>query len=676
MTYYYEWEELSAVSVLSILARLEHRLPDAIDAGIAITEADQKLTGPLSLLLAKSSSADLADEIERLARRERLEREDVRAVTFPDAAAWLLAESAGAGTPARAVKGRMCLVTPPLTTLEASSLVDELRRIGAGFALAEINRSGSRRRLVLLVSHDSTSEQQLWHIAAQHGHTKLAGFGCGRSIVFAPADPAPDVEALLSLSKIVGRAPATFMVDPDHLPETLMAVVPGAEAGSWCGVMLGERSFLRESQLGRPALRLEFPRLKDEETARKELDAELSPLLERTGSRITLHPGFSADQDEALARRLLQRAEELELRANLILERRDDLEIPMELLRFSQAQLPALAEYLSQFHRRSFPDITYASHFDDSRGAWHYLLYDASAVDVAPILSEAGFGRYGPEPIRFQLDPLWRRDHPGLDGADRWVFVPRGTALLPAFRTWAKAERDEFLGDLAERWAEGNGRTTIPKKAIFVFSGETRWDSELGVRLLDRDGFAPLAAKVGWLNRNLHLRRLLTSEELIDLIGRTAALDQLCKDQEALARGSGVRFKKVAEDVASSLAESIRVVVEAADEQAREFTQLIEKWKKDLHEHEEAVGAFQQLLLSARRRFGGGGRHADRIQVSSERVQEAADSIQEQMKLARRAAGQTRRQIRKLETTLTDLEDARDELESRLTKIRSRRRRR
>lgn len=304
------------------------------------------------------------------------------------------------------------------------------------------------------------------------------------------------------------------------------------------------------SDLG-PALSFTLHRLRPDAEAQTELTARLTSRDFPLGYRIRLARLPETQRSDRDIERLREEIEEREARIALI----QALGRPqLRLLRFTDAQLPALVEGLRQIPpgRRQDAGLLYAAtHAAGRAEPAHFILYDPERVQIDTIQPEYYWRAQGDDrPMSFWLDPHAEEARDGND-AEPLVFVPAGHRILPHIDSFGGALSGTLrivLGNLladpsAVFGAEGS-------RPAFVFSDlrgdETGGTDEIAVELIDLAAFRPLMASLRWINDHILARspRVADPQDLRELA------EWLYKGQ--LAQELRARMQKDAEELALS----------------------------------------------------------------------------------------------------------------------------
>lgn len=243
-------------------------------------------------------------------------------------------------------------------------------------------------------------------------------------------------------------------------------------------------------------------------------EAALAQLQERVvtpgfpvGYRVSLQPVPEIAAREDSVETLREEIEEREAQIELIRA----LAAPqMGLLRFSDAQLPALVDGLRRLPSRMLREggLRYAAaHAAGRAEPAHFLLYDPARVAVEGRLPEHYWrGRTENRPMRYWLDPHAAEATLEAEGAPL-VFVPARQRLLPAIDSFG-GRLEQTLGViLAGLFADASAVLEAPDaRPIYVFSPSAEPGAEMEVELLDAGWFEPMELGVKWLNDHIMVR--------------------------------------------------------------------------------------------------------------------------------------------------------------------------
>lgn len=305
------------------------------------------------------------------------------------------------------------------------------------------------------------------------------------------------------------------------------------------------------------------------------------------GYRLSLHDiGTHIDDGQNLAR-IRERISDLEAQAALI----QGLRAPqLVLLRFTRAQLPALADFLSSVPVADIDTGTILYGFQataDDPGGVHFLLYDPAEVQLdRSFLEWTWRERSLDQPIQYWIDPHWANFYTksGLKVSSR-VFTPKNTILHPTLHSFEPEEMDGYIRGLIRRRVslsdhntEVNELLSDSQRALGLVIGKSRDVAfEIAVEILDLDQFVPLRQRLDWINDNLLMvDPAFVSEERMSAIaaalfeGRHAAellleVDARAKGLDELAARSEERFAASIEALAQRFADEFSATIDHTD---------------------------------------------------------------------------------------------------------------
>lgn len=330
--------------------------------------------------------------------------------------------------------------------------------------------------------------------------------------------------------------------------------------------------------------------------ARKQLQGWLAKHSPEHGYRLRLRPTRERHASEREIERLLERKMQVEDQLALL---RNILPPRPTLLRYSQAQLPRLAEALRAYPIEALQGdgIHYACQGSSAPGdpaagpqRWHFLLIDPQVARPAEINPAYRDRRDGEAAVSFWLDPFWARYYHGTGGGEVLLFVPEGAALFPTAHSWSPEEMDRYLReDVLGRFFHGRDSVqAIPPRPVYVFDSARTDPDQLEISVLSREDFQPVRQKLGWINSNLLL--LHAYPELDEMIQQFADTQVRERHEAALARrrdAARAQFDEAAKAVAADFSEA-----------TRELTTEIEQALDGLHQQATATVA-QLVQLTA-----------------------------------------------------------------------------
>jgi len=255
------------------------------------------------------------------------------------------------------------------------------------------------------------------------------------------------------------------------------------------------------------ALRIDRLQLVPSNEARRALQARIADARFPLGYRVRLHeiPDRTAlERDvEVLREEIAEREAEIELIRALSAPQ-------MRLLRFTDAQLPALVDALSQLPPALFQsaDVRYAAgHAAGRPEPAHFLLYDPARVAMDGYLREHTWrGRTEDHPIRYWLDPHAAQAM-DIDASRIMVFTPVRHRLLPAIDSFGGCLGETLRLVMGNLFADASAVLDAPgAEPVFLFSPASLAGADMDVELLDRRWFEPVHLSLKWINDYMVVR--------------------------------------------------------------------------------------------------------------------------------------------------------------------------
>jgi chaperonin cofactor prefoldin len=348
--------------------------------------------------------------------------------------------------------------------------------------------------------------------------------------VFLPRNRIFSRETLRQLGDILEAvSPEPADASDDSASETVLAAYRDQE-GCWntlrCELPTADAEALFEEGGGgtgsESAAEWRFKDLRETEASLKALRETISRLAPRAGYRLTLHPYAPPEGKGQSLARILERIAELEIKASFL----RGVEAPhTTLLRFTQAQLPALADFIESVPIADIDSGRVQYAFYASAGepdGIHFLMYDPALVLTTRPFSEWSWRRDTEDaPIRYWVDPNWTQFYGRVSGGVKSkVFTPHNAVLHPTLHSYAPEDMDAYLRDIvARRLSSGEQNDAVrallddSRRApglVFTHSTETGFDIEIDV--IDLDAFLPLRQRLDWINDNL----LMNDPALVD----------------------------------------------------------------------------------------------------------------------------------------------------------------
>lgn len=281
-----------------------------------------------------------------------------------------------------------------------------------------------------------------------------------------------------------------------------------------------------------PALRMQVLYLRPDADARQDLNRRLNDRSFPLGYRISLDEIRDRSANEDDIERLRAEIDEREARIALI----QALGRPqLRLLRFSDAQLPALVDGLRRMPRalRENAGLQYAaSHAADRAEPAHFVLYDPDQVQFDGVLPEFYWRAVSDDhPISFWLDPH-AEEARALGPDEPMVFVPHGQRILPYIDSFGSSVSGTLRLVLGNLFADASAVLDDSQaRPAFVFSQLTGGRDEIAVELLDLARFAPMKLSLRWINDHILASspRVADPDELREL-AETLYAGQLARD--------------------------------------------------------------------------------------------------------------------------------------------------
>lgn len=255
------------------------------------------------------------------------------------------------------------------------------------------------------------------------------------------------------------------------------------------------------------ALRIEKLQVVPSNQAHQDLQNRIADIQFPLGYRVHLDPipeTTVLERDvEILREEIAERESEIELIRALSAPQ-------LRLLRFTDAQLPALVDALSRMPPAMFrnADLRYAAaHAAGRAEPAHFLLYDPADLALEGFLRENTWrGQTEDHPIRYWLDPHSAQAM-DRDNSHILVFAPVRHRLLPAIDSFG-GRLGETLGlIMGNLFADASTVLDAPgAEPIFVFSPATLSGADMDVELLDRIWFEPVHLALKWINDYMVVR--------------------------------------------------------------------------------------------------------------------------------------------------------------------------
>lgn len=409
-------------------------------------------------------------------------------------------------------------------------------------------------------------------------HPALGCYTDGTSRGFLPQDVQPAAPVFAAFCRLVRAAPGIFggTASARRGHNLLFAVIPAATTAAGApqphlGYYLADLTFEEGVTLTPGAAMYAsceivrfVPSRTGVESLRKRIEAAQPSMGYRLELRATSATVSVSDELESVEREILR----LEYRRAYL----ETLEQPRpRLLRFSQRQLPALADFIRCYSQDVLKEgkLLYgyqAGSYDPDEGV-HYLFVPPDVKGMAELDPLMLWGHLGSQPISFCLDPYWS-PHYYAPGIESLVFVPEGTALFPPMHPWDEESMDEYLRESAARWFHGElDVAAIPAKPIYLFDGKPSPTEPMRLSVLNRDTFQPLKTRLGWLNDNLvPIHALDERSAFMEKLANDITRQQLAETVAAHATQAHKAFENTAMQASQGVAEEVRQLTTAVTE--------------------------------------------------------------------------------------------------------------
>ena len=435
-----------------------------------------------------------------------------------------------------------------------------------------------------------------------HDCTVLKCFSSNNYEVFLPKDIKPTEYALSVFCSIFKNIPEFFgrkSIEPDQSkPVRLISIIPVSdleESDTFkCELLnlIGLHFFNQVNFMPQMITKVDFSlydlfQSQDNlNQLREMIDASDPPI----GYQLELKKAQTIIDIDTERFRLLDKQSEIDYKLAYL----DSISEPKPiLLRFTQAQLPVLADILRSFPVTILREGTLQYGFQSTKdhpSGLHFILIDPSKAQMTEKLDPLLLWLKSEDPpIRFWLDPSWGRYYHGV-GNVTLVFVPEYTCLSPVMHGWDVENMDEYLKQVMKRWFHGkHGVAEIPEKPIYIFEGSPQPGKEIEISILNQENLQPLITRLGWLNDNLTIiddigNETILEEMAADITGQSLANSIKDRSQQAIES-----FELVAEKTGKTIAEKLGVLSKVCTE---EIDQLVTKTNSTI---DEIFGLKKQL---------------------------------------------------------------------------------
>lgn len=413
-------------------------------------------------------------------------------------------------------------------------------------------------------------------------------------VVALPSDIVPHRDSLARFAEVVKALAHTMGRKPPSQDSTALAI--GLAAGEHASLRYtADILFVEEWQAAPPTDSLthfELLPLDNSAHGLKELRHQIDAAMPRIGYSLQLRPSSYRYYEAAEYDRLC-----------LLLEKIQDRLIELEsleakrpkLYRFTQAQLPQLADVLRSYRPDRLQQLKYGFQATTSyhREGLHFIFVD-SGIEMSELDPLTWWEDSPTQPMEFWLDPHWAYHYQSKNQAQ--VFVPRGTRLYPSMHSWSVETFDEYLREiLGETYHGVFDVQSISPRPIYIFDGDCGRDGNIRIMLLDLDAFVPVTSPrcLGWLNSNLHTLDRLGVEGFIAAVADQSSIELKTSAIQAETDSLLREFGEEAERIGESLAGQTRALFDILNTELNKIIADTEKFVNDAQ-------SLNQRLLSLR----------------------------------------------------------------------------
>ena len=440
--------------------------------------------------------------------------------------------------------------------------------------------------------------------------------------VFLPEDMQPTRDVIALFVRLLLAAPSAFGVRGTGQANITLAAITPDEL-----IYIGHTRFHNTWEMGRvlPFDRYHVLKAKDPKRQMAALQAQIDDAAPDAGYRVHLREMHYTGQDEAQAIR--QEYEQLKRQMAVLQDRLVELEalrVPRpRLLRFTQAQLPALVSVLRRYRPQDLGNLRYSFQATETQPEGVHYLYiepQANAYGLDPLVW-ADLNRA--EPIGFWLDPTWAA-HYNRSPNRIALFVPQGQRLYPAMHSWKPAQMDQYLRAMM-------GRVPLPEHPLYVITAGEQPD-DLLVSVLDYTALAPLTSPqiVGWINDNLTVLRSLQD------VG--ADLQKIAQAQTRREHYEAIR--KSAQDLQQQFADAAQVV-------EQDYTQFVGELLQTLEAEYQRVNTDAKTFIA----------HVRKLDKRLGQLVDAHDTVQKRVSDVEALLDESRKAVKGLGTSVETVEN-------------------
>jgi hypothetical protein len=614
--------QLTPIQTLNILAGLgsDVRLLHDMGAGLAT----KSVGGYLTLVVpdfyvrnrSKASKNDqenvfnrLGDIFNQITKGRIHTRQNIQKNLLPlaETAIWCLLKSGGSDSSIQAKVGEWLVIASKVSTTRQAKLVEDIR-FHATFMRLAIDTKSSR--LLIHVQDEKRRGSSFPSLVAGLGLADcqlLSAFEVDKQRIFLPQNSAPSLAGLRNFRRLYLTVPELFGLDErnqaaslllaigdiiskdDESPESdlqlriVIVTKTGSQQEEENSITplrpvypLDHLDFIDQSAITPPAsdyAEIKIFNLKSTQQAIEKLAEEIKNAEPEVGYKLELRQGYQQDDAEAKRITLMEQMSELE---NQLAYLNSVYQPKPLLLRFTQSQLPALADAI-----RSFPAsdvgkgyIRYAFQATDiNPKGWHYLWFDPSATVMTepyPLWRWTNLDHFN---MRFGLDHFWARYYLDVD-QDCLVFVPEGMTLFPALHSWDTENMSQYMREMMARWFHGQASVPeLPKYPIYIFDEDQNTEGNINIQVLDRDAFKPLDKQIGWLTDNLVVHNKIDIENYIRQMAGDIGWMQLSQNVATVRKKREAAFMKDAAISSDKIAEEFNQLTTVLTEEIARIQQ-------------------------------------------------------------------------------------------------------
>ncbi|MDJ0840373.1 MAG: hypothetical protein QNK37_27935 [Acidobacteriota bacterium] len=598
---------------------------------------------------------------------------------------WLILNSeAGDEDFETVARGEFLLVVRDMSTEEVAELFEDLRFHATHTRVAGGEYAGGTA-YIFHMRDDAERLSSLQSLIAGDRVPSARLLTCRRVnelALFLPPDCHAGETALDAFCRILLAMPQLLQVTGDIVNQGLFTAIDpqldqdGAVSGYEI-LYLGRLAFQSQSLLAPEApdtTRVHFRTMVNSDAALSNLRSALGRVQPRIGYSLELRRTRFEEAAEIERTRLLERQAELDYRIAYL----DSISMPRpKLLRFSQQQLPALADVVRGFPMKvlregyplygfqSHPNVTGGEPKAEAGAGYHYIMVEPedtvfNEMDPLPLWEHLEGGA-----MRFQLDPFWARYYHG-QGNECLIFVPEGCALFPTMHGWDVESMDTYMRETMDSWFAGRGETVaVPEKPIYIFDGAPEAGAPIHITVLDRKALAPLRARLGWINDHLSVADAMGLEKFVREMASDVTRSRMIRGLKADAQLARIKFDELLQETNQHVAERLDELTSVITE---EFNHLVAETHQTTVKIKEYHDYLEQLTVLKEETRETAERGRELLDETEDQRQEVARyliRLEEQVerelshayKVRRAMIGKVARTIRELGTTHQELKE-------------------